>query len=738
MNNLLKILLFTILAATISYDATSQILAKNDEVNLPKSLLKSERYETQSNINYTANAANKPPLIDKTNKEKIKQALEYDKLSETAFKNGLISEAEKYNVALMQLAQSLRDSALIINVKNREGLIYLERGKNKEAENKLMEALAMSKRFPLKIAEINSNLGSVFLATGDKEKASKYFFEALELYEIDNNLFGIGETYSNIASVHYLMGKVDKAVEYQKKGIEARVLAGDKSGLVIANNNLSQLYLLKGSAALALTHIKQAVAYAEALKNSKLMSAAYAGMSTYYVYCGKYSEALNWQTKALKISEQIDDKQQLSRLYVAAANLADGTKDSALAVSYFDKALGVSKAMANKENIGNVYEKMSVFYNYRGDYKKALKLYKTFIQYKDSISAKSNLSKIEEIKTQYETEKKDNEIKKLQVEQKIKALQIEKQNAEINGNIILAKKKETEITLLAKESIVLKQAGELQDLQIAQQDEEIYKQKLLAKNTAQQLKINVSEKMAKDNELATEKKIRSFLLAGLLLTLLLAILFVNRYQLKKKLEQQSALLEIRNNISKDLHDEIGSTLTSISILSNVSELALEKQPAQAKEMIHQIAMQSKTIQQNMSDIVWSIRSENESVENLTTRIREYAAQTLEPLNIDSSIALDENIITQKLPMRYRKEILLICKEAINNIAKHSGACKASVTIKKIKETIVLTIFDDGTWKGSTSGTGTKSMRERAAAIGGALAINSSVIGTNITATVPIP
>jgi two-component system, NarL family, sensor histidine kinase UhpB len=738
MKNLLKILLFSIVVQAISYNATCQIIAKNTNANLTNSLLKNEKSEDYSYANSSAILANKSSLTDKPNKEKLKIALEYDKLAETAFKKGLINDAEKYNMALLPIALSIRDTVLIINTKNREGLIYLERGKNKEAENKLMEALAMSKKFPTRTAEVNSNLGSTFLAIGDKDQASKYFFKALELYENQRNLLGTGETYSNIASVHYLMGKLDKAIEYQKKAIEVREIAGDKAGLAISNNNISQLYLLKANTKLSLVHIKQAVANAEATDNGKLMSSTYAGMSMYYVYCGKYSDALSWQTKALKISEEIDDKQQLSRLYVAVANLADGTKDSALAISYFDKALEVSKALANKENIGNVYEKMSIFYNKHNDHKKALKLYKIFILYKDSINAKSNLSKIEEIQTRYETEKKDNEIKKLQVEQKIKVLQIEKQNAVINGNTILAKKKETEIALLAKESLLLKQAGELQNLQIAQQDEEIDRQKLVEKNTAQQLKINVNEKIAKDKELVTEKKIRSFLLAGLLLTLLLAVLFVNRYKLKRKLEQQSALLEIRNNISKDLHDEIGSTLTSISILSNVSELALEKQPAQAKEMIHQIAMQSKTIQQNMSDIVWSIRPENESVENLTTRVREYAAQTLEPLNINSSIALDENIIAQKLPMRYRKEILLICKEAINNIAKHSGASKASVSIKKVKETILLTITDNGSWKGTTSGTGTKSMKERATSIGGILNFSSSVLGTSITAIVPIP
>jgi two-component system, NarL family, sensor histidine kinase UhpB len=661
-----------------------------------------------------------------------------DKLAETAFKNGTLAESEVYNNKLLAIALNVKDSILIISAKNREGLYLMERGKNKEAENIFKNLLAVSNNFPTKTAEINSNLGSVFLATGDKEQASKYFFKALELYENQHNLLGIGETYSNIASVHYLLGKADKAIEYQKKGIEIREIAKDNAGLVLANNNLGQLYLLKGNTIQSLIHAKKSVAYAEELNNPKLLGTAYAGMTTYYSFTGKFSDALLWQTKAMKLYEENDDKQQLSRLYVAAANLANAMKDSLLAVSYFDKALAVSKALANKENIGNVYEKMSNFYSFRKDHKQALKLYKTFIMYKDSISAKSNDVKIEEIKTQYETEKKDNEIKKLQVEQKIKALQLEKQNALLSGNELLAKKKEAEIALLSKESAMLAQRGELQKLKITQQDELIEKQALMAKNNAQQIEISNKEKAIKENEVVAQKKIKNLLIAGLILGLLFTGLFVNRIQLKRKLEQQKALLQIRNSISKDLHDEIGSTLTSISILSNVSELALEKQPAQAKEMIHQIAMQSKTIQQSMSDIVWSIRPENESVENLTTRIREYAAQTLEPLNISASINLDENIITQKLSMQYRKEILLICKEAINNIAKHSGASKASISIEKNSQTLVLSIIDNGKWKGDTTGTGTKSMKERAAAIGGGLNIDSSENGTNITAIIPVP
>jgi two-component system, NarL family, sensor histidine kinase UhpB len=734
MKNIKTILLLSIVILSISKKGTSQIIAKN--------IMQQPSFSKYSNIGLEAKKDS--ALIITNNfkrintKEKLKAAIALDNQAEKAFKSGLMNDAEKYNISLSNIANNIKDSSLIISVKNREGLIDLERGKNKDAENKFMYALSMSKNYPTKTAEINSNLGSVFLALGDKEQASKYFFKALELYENQHNLFGIGETYSNIASVNYLLGQLDKAIEYQKKGIEARELAGDKSGLVIANNNLSQLYLLKGNKDQSLIQAKKAVAYAEELKNPKSLGTAYGCMTTYYSYSKDFTEALLWQTKAMELYEKIDDKPRLSRLYVSAANLSNAMKDSTLALSYFDKALAISKTLNNKEDIGNVYEKMSNYYNKHNDFEKALKFYKSFLLYKDSINAKSNVAKIEEIKMQYETEKKDNEINKLQVEQKIKELQIEKQKALLSGNNLLAKKKEAEIELLSNEAAMLTQRGELQKLKIGQQDELIEKQVLMARNNAQQIEINKKEKAIKENEVIAQKKIKHLLIAGLVFGLLFTALFINRLQLKKKFEQQKALLQIRNSISKDLHDEIGSTLTSISILSNVSELALEKQPAQAKEMIHQIAMQSKTIQQSMSDIVWSIRPENESVENLTTRIREYAAQTLEPLNISASINLDENIIAQKLSMQYRKEILLICKEAINNIAKHSGASKASISIEKNYQTLVLNITDNGVWKGYTTGTGTKSMRERATAIGGNLSFEHTGQETNITAIIPIP
>lgn len=222
----------------------------------------------------------------------------------------------------------------------------------------------------------------------------------------------------------------------------------------------------------------------------------------------------------------------------------------------------------------------------------------------------------------------------------------------------------------------------------------------------------------------------------ILLSILIVIAAIY-YFVQQKIRRIKERYQLRNKIASDLHDEIGSTLTSISILSDVSQQAMEHRPLQAKEMLQQIASQSKTIQQNMSDIVWSIRPDNEKIENLVVRMREFAAQTLEPLNINTTIAADDTLVNKILPMQYRKDILLIYKEAINNIAKHANATTAKILLTSEKGKMVLSIADNGRWKVGYTGTGTKTMQERATAIGGKLLIANTEAGTQILLTLPI-
>lgn len=197
--------------------------------------------------------------------------------------------------------------------------------------------------------------------------------------------------------------------------------------------------------------------------------------------------------------------------------------------------------------------------------------------------------------------------------------------------------------------------------------------------------------------------------------------------------------DLRNKIAGDLHDEIGSTLTSIHILSNVSQQAFQTAPDQAIEMISQISAQSKAIQQNMSDIVWAIRPDNDKVENVAVRLREYAAQTLEPLSVQTDLLIDEQLVTKVLPLKARKELLLIAKEAINNVVKHSGATAVRITMQNKGSVFQFAIWDNGRWKGDqqSTGTGRKSMQQRAAILEGQLTYEIQPGGTQLILEFPL-
>lgn len=668
-------------------------------------------------------------------KNRINEARSYDLLAEISIKKREFKDFKVYDALATSIAAQLKDTALLLSLSNRKGIYYMEEGQNDLAEVQYTTALNLSliKKDTKKAAEVYSNLGSLYLAIGDRNKAATNFFNALKLHELNDNKRGVGETYSNLSSVYYLLGKIDHAITYQKTSIDIREKINDIPGLSIANMNIGQLYLLKKDPKLAKQHLSAAVIYAEQTSNNKLIASAYAGMSTYEIMSTKdYQTALDWQTKSIVLYEKIDDKQLLSRLYVSAGNLANNIKDSITAVSYYDKALLLSKFLKNKENISNAYEKISSFYTSRKNYQKAYDNYKLHILYRDSITEKSNLSKIEEIRVKYETEKKDGEIIKLITSERLNQLQIEKQNALIAGNLLLAKQKQNEIELLSKEK-------ELQDFKLSKQTEKIKSQTLNAINKEQQLKLAKTAQQAKDRSLANEKTTRNLILVGFGLLLLLIITFFNRYKLKRKLEQQTELLHIRNNISKDLHDEIGSTLTSINILSMVSHQAIDKDTGEVKKMLEKIASQSKTIQQSMSDIVWSIQPNNEKIENLVIRMREFANQTLEPLHINLSFEADDELKEKSLPIDYRKEILLIYKEALTNISKHADADAVTINFNKTaKNTAQLIISDNGNWKGETSGTGIRSMKERAASINGALTIDHQLAGTQLQLLVTLP
>ncbi len=195
-----------------------------------------------------------------------------------------------------------------------------------------------------------------------------------------------------------------------------------------------------------------------------------------------------------------------------------------------------------------------------------------------------------------------------------------------------------------------------------------------------------------------------------------------------KLRQEVQMRQVRNHIASDLHDEIGSTLSGISILSTIAQQQLaENHPSQV--LIGRITDDALSIGNAMDDIVWSINPLNDDLEKIIARMRRYAAELFDAKEIDYQIVIPENLNEVKLLMEQRRDVYLIFKEAVNNLVKYSKCTQANIEIKIHNKTFELRIKDNG--KGfdpnqESSRNGLKNMHARAISLEGNLTINSAI------------
>ena len=201
------------------------------------------------------------------------------------------------------------------------------------------------------------------------------------------------------------------------------------------------------------------------------------------------------------------------------------------------------------------------------------------------------------------------------------------------------------------------------------------------------------------------------------------------------------IMEIKQKISQDLHDDIGASLSSLQIYGNIAERTFKQNPEKAMEMLEKISAQSKTLMENMSDIVWSMKTNDSKTTTLEVKVKNYSVELLEDLNIDFSFHIAPAAETALQNATARKNVLLIIKEALNNIAKYSKASKAKLFIDIEGKQLELRINDNGIGfdisQKNAAGNGLQNMKKRATELDGNLVIES-VTGTGTSLIVRLP
>jgi signal transduction histidine kinase/ligand-binding sensor domain-containing protein len=199
-----------------------------------------------------------------------------------------------------------------------------------------------------------------------------------------------------------------------------------------------------------------------------------------------------------------------------------------------------------------------------------------------------------------------------------------------------------------------------------------------------------------------------------------------------RLAQAMKVAAVRERIARDLHDEIGSTLSSVSLYSSVAQKKVADKAPEANELLGRISESTTQVLESINDIVWAVNADNDDMDHLVKRMHDYAVRMAETRECALRFDHDPALRSVQLDMSARKNLYLIFKEAVNNAVKYSGSRELRVSLKRERSELVMRIGDDG--KGfdqlaepSTGGggNGLPNMRKRAAELGATFGITSA-------------
>lgn len=197
---------------------------------------------------------------------------------------------------------------------------------------------------------------------------------------------------------------------------------------------------------------------------------------------------------------------------------------------------------------------------------------------------------------------------------------------------------------------------------------------------------------------------------------------IHRFRVNQKLKVE----RLRTKIASDLHDEVGAQLTRISLFSELLKNNITD--SQKHDYLNNIRELSRNAISTMSDIIWSLDTRSDAIKDLALRMKEFAFQTLQPLEIDlifKEWIEDENI---QLSPVIKQNIYLIFKESIHNVIKHAKATQVNVYLKFQQENFSLIIQDNGkgiTEENPEKGNGLRNMYSRAKIMNGNLSISGT-------------
>jgi two-component system, NtrC family, sensor kinase len=300
------------------------------------------------------------------------------------------------------------------------GVAYYNKGDYATSIEKLNLAVELCKKHKLSafLPKVLNNLGLTAMAQGNYSRALQFYYETLSAADAVKDKATAASTYNNIAIVYYYQNKLDEAELNYKKFLEVSTQLHDTDGIVIANNNIGEVYLDKNEFVKAKDYFTSALTTASLAGRKRSLISANKNLGLLYFKTGSFELAARYFKQAAELAFETGYKPSACIALTGLAKTLHKQGKETEALTYAQQALSMAHEMGQPQLMRDANEILATIYESKGDGIQALKHYKMFKQYADSLRNSEAERTGERLKAEFDFSKKELEFARKNLQQR--------------------------------------------------------------------------------------------------------------------------------------------------------------------------------------------------------------------------------------------------------------------------------------------------------------------------------
>jgi two-component system, NarL family, sensor kinase len=639
-------------------------------------------------INIIAQSRQMVDSLVRVSREMKNDTIKVSVLSDLCFYyRGISSDsAMLFGKQALGLAENLKWEKGIAQAYNDIAIIHMDKNEYDAAIILLNKSLELRKKLGDKLGEaaVYNKLGIIYQEKFQLNEALKYNYKALDIYEKLEHKYYLGFVLNNIGVLHFNLREYEKAIEIQNRALAYRKETGDKYGVAASYGNLGNVYYESRDTLKAIENWEFSIAEFRQMNKPGELSSVLNNLGGLLVVRKEYRKAIPMLQESYQIRKQLNDKKAISSVLISLGEAQMMTGNYYNASISLHEALRLSRSINTRHEILFAYMKLAQLNVYKGESDSAYYYMEQYSLLKDSVFNEDLQGQVAEMRTRYETEKKEKEL----LEEKA-----------LNANLTL-EKTEAELSASNRKKWIFGISGGAVAI--------VFIVLFIMQRKSRKLQADKDAEIIRERESGIKAVITS-------------------------------TEEERKRIARELHDGIGQQLGGLKLAMQKfsNDFAKENDTQKNKlleitRILDEAATEVRSISHQMMPKVLSELGLVPAIEDM---LKKTFGQT------DVKYEFETFGITERFHDSIEISLYRICQELVNNIIKHSGANHVTVQLFKNKNHLILIVEDNGKgfdFDSKKEGIGLMNITSRLSTIQGEVYYEPSpVSGTLATIRVPV-